>query len=126
MLGRYELLVHRVLRHPAKVLVGFALVFVASLSLYWLLGFSYFPQTDAGQFVINIKAPSGTKLTITEQEVAKAEALIKSVIKPRDLGILVDNIGVDNGFSAIYTTNAAMHTGFIQVGLKPEHQIGSL
>ena len=25
-----------------------------------------FPQTDAGQFVINFKAPSGTKLTVTE------------------------------------------------------------
>jgi len=37
----------------------------------------------------------------------------------------VDNIGVDNGFSAIYTPNAAMHTGFIQVGLKPGHVVGS-
>ena len=57
-------------------------VFVVSLGLYWLLGFSYFPQTDAGQFVINIKAPSGTKLLVTEQEVAKAEALIKEVVRP--------------------------------------------
>ena len=125
MLVYYESLVHRVLRQPTKVLLGFAIVFVASLSLYWLLGFSYFPQTDAGQFVINIKAPSGTRLAVTEREVAKAETLIKSVVKPKDLGILVDNIGVDNGFSAIYTTNAAMHTGFIQVGLKPGHRIGS-
>jgi len=99
--------------------------FVASLGLYWLLGFSYFPQTDAGQFVVNIKAPSGTKLSVTEQEVARAEALIKDVVYPSDLAIIVDNIGVDNGFSAIYTPNAAMHTGFIQVGLKPGHSIGS-
>ena len=90
--------------------------------LYWLLGFSYFPQTDAGQFVINLKAPSGTKLLVTEQEVAKAEAIIKQVVRPADLGIIVDNIGVDNGFSAIYTPNAAMHTGFIQVGLTPGHE----
>ena len=39
------------------------------------------------------------------------------MVRPADLGIIVDNIGVDNGFSAIYTPNAAMHTGFIQVGL---------
>jgi multidrug efflux pump subunit AcrB len=89
------------------------------------LGFSYFPQTDAGQFVINLKAPSGTKLLVTETEVAKAEAIIKEVVRPADLGIIVDNIGVDNGFSAIYTPNAAMHTGFIQVGLTPGHSIGS-
>src|ERR1700753_3418872 len=62
MLARYEVLVHKVLRQPARVLLAFTLVFVLSLGLYFLLGFSYFPQTDAGQFVINLKAPSGTKL----------------------------------------------------------------
>jgi multidrug efflux pump subunit AcrB len=125
MLARYEVWVHRVLRRPAMVLMGFAVVFALSLSLYGMLGFSYFPQTDAGQFVINIKAPSGTRLVVTEQEVARAEAIIKQVVQPTDLGIIVDNIGVDNGFSAIYTPNAAMHTGFIQVGLTPGHEIGS-
>jgi multidrug efflux pump subunit AcrB len=125
MLARYEVWVHRVLRRPAMVLMGFAVVFVLSLGLYGLLGFSYFPQTDAGQFVINFKAPSGTRLLVTEQEVAKAEAIIKQVVHPTDLGIIVDNLGVDNGFSAIYTTNAAMHTGFIQVGLTPGHEVGS-
>ena len=47
------------------------------------------------------------------------------MVRPADLGIIVDNIGVDNGFSAIYTPNAAMHTGFIQVGLTPGHEVGS-
>ena len=121
----YEKWVHKALRQPARVLIVFAAVFLLSLGLYGLLGFSYFPQTDAGQFVINIKAPSGTKLLVTEQEVAKAEALIRKIVRPSDLGIIVDNIGVDNGFSAIYTPNAAMHTGFIQVGLTPGHSIGS-
>jgi multidrug efflux pump subunit AcrB len=125
MLARYELLVRQVLQRPVRVLVIFWIVFAASLSLYGLVGFSYFPQTDAGQFVISIKAPSGTRLGITEQEFAKAERLIRNVIAPKDLGIIVDNIGVDNGFSAVYTPNAAMHTGFIQVGLKPGHRTGT-
>ena len=125
MLARYEILVKRVLLRPVRVLTVFGIVFLVSLSLYALLGFSYFPQTDAGQFVINIKAPSGTRLDITEQEFAKAEQLIRSAIAPKDLSIIVDNIGVDNGFSAIYTSNAAMHTGFIQVGLSPDHRTGS-
>jgi multidrug efflux pump subunit AcrB len=47
------------------------------------------------------------------------------IVRPEDLGIIVDNIGVDNGFSAVYTSNAAMHTGFVQVGLKPGHSVGS-
>ena len=125
MLAWYEVLVKRVLLRSVRVLTVFGIVFLVSLSLYALLGFSYFPQTDAGQFVINIKAPSGTRLDITEQEFAKAEQLIRSAIASTDLSIIVDNIGVDNGFSAIYTPNAAMHTGFIQVGLTPGHRVGS-
>src|SRR5580693_9447598 len=125
MLGLYEALVKRVLRVPVTLLALFFVAFAASLLLYSQLGFSYFPQTDAGQFVITFKAPSGTKLTVTEREVASLESLIKEVVRPDDLAIIVDNIGVDNGFSAVYTSNAAMHTGFIQVGLKTGHRIGS-
>jgi multidrug efflux pump subunit AcrB len=125
MLGWYEALVQRVLAIPATVLVLFFVAFAASLFLYTGLGFSYFPQTDAGQFVITFKAPSGTKLTVTESKVANLERLIKGIVRPADLAILVDNIGVDNGFSAVYTSNAAMHTGFVQVGLQPGHTIGS-
>jgi len=125
MLGGYEVLVQQVLRIPATVLAVFFLAFAASLLLYTQLSFSYFPQTDAGQFVITFKAPSGTKLTVTEKEAANLERLIKEIVRPEDLGAIVDNIGVDNGFSAVYTSNAAMHTGFIQVGLRPEHRVGS-
>ncbi len=126
MLAFYESIVEKVLRAPVTVLALFFVAFAASLLLYSQLGFAYFPQTDAGQFVITFKAPSGTKLTVTEAEVANLEGLVKDIVRPEDLGTIVDNIGVDNGFSAIYTSNAAMHTGFVQVGLQPSgHRTGS-
>ncbi len=125
MMGLYEATVQYVLRVPVTVLAFFFLAFGASLLLYNQLGFAYFPQTDAGQFVITFKAPSGTKLTATEREAASLEDLIKDTVRPEDLGTIVDNIGVDNGFSAVYTSNAAMHTGFVQVGLQPDHRVGS-
>jgi len=125
MLRAYEVVVGRVVRAPVSVLAIFFLAFAASLLLYTRLGFSYFPQTDAGQFVVTFKAPSGTRLAVTEREVARMEDLIRRIVRPGDMGIIVDNIGVDNGFSAVYTSNAAMHTGFVQVGLQPGHRIGS-
>jgi multidrug efflux pump subunit AcrB len=125
MLHIYEALVKQTLRIPATVLVLFFVAFGASLLLYNRLGFSYFPQTDAGQFVVTFKAPSGTKLSVTERYAAGIESLVKRIVAPEDLAIIVDNIGVDNGFSAVYTPNAAMHTGFVQVGLQPDHHIGS-
>ena len=35
-------------------------IFVASLAIYPFLGRAFFPQTDAGQFTLNIKVPTGT------------------------------------------------------------------
>ena len=61
----------------------------------------------------------------TEKEVAKLEHLIRDTVRPQDMGMIVSNIGVDPGFSAVYTSNSAMHTAFVQASLKPGHSIGS-
>ena len=106
-------------------LLGFGIMYLASLVLFPQLGLSFFPRTDAGQFVINIKAPSGTRLSVTENEVAEVEHIIRQVVSPRDFGMIVSNIGTTPDFSAIYTTNSAMHTAFVQVSLKEDHKIGS-
>jgi multidrug efflux pump subunit AcrB len=124
-LKMYDKLVGATLRRPVLTLVAFAAIFVLSLGLFPLLGLSFFPRTDAGQFVINLKAPSGTRLSVTEEEVAKVENLVRQVVSPEDFGMIVSNIGATPDYSAIYTTNSAMHTAFVQVSLKDEHKIGS-
>jgi len=121
----YDKIVAVVLRVPATTLLVFGVIFLASLGLFPLLGLSFFPRTDAGQFVINLKAPSGTRLSVTEDEVAKVENLIRKVVSPSDLGMIVSNIGATPDFSAIYTTNSAMHTAFVQVSLTEDHKTGS-
>jgi multidrug efflux pump subunit AcrB len=121
----YDILVGIVLRRPVVCLVVFAIGFATSLLLFPRLELAFFPRTDAGQFVINVKAPSGTRLTETESEIAHLENLVRRTIPASDLGMIVSNIGVDPGFSAIYTSNAAMHTAFVQVGLRAGHRVDS-
>ncbi len=121
----YDRAVAGVLRSPRLTLAGFGVAFVLSLGIFPLLGLSFFPRTDAGQFVINLKAPTGSRLSVTENEVMKVEDLIRQVVAPADLGMIVSNIGATPDFSAIYTTNSAPHTAFVQVGLNPEHKVGS-
>jgi len=121
----YDRLVAATLRRPVLTLGGFAAIFILSLGLFPLLGLSFFPRTDAGQFVISLKAPSGTRLSVTESEVAKVENLVREVVSPEDFGMIVSNIGATPDYSAIYTTNSAMHTAFVQVSLKDDHKIGS-
>jgi multidrug efflux pump subunit AcrB len=121
----YDRLVAVVLRVPKTTLLVFAAAFAVCLIVVPLLGLSFFPRTDAGQFVINLKAPNGTRLSVTENEVARVEELVRRVVSPEDLGMIVSNIGATPDFSAIYTTNSAMHTAFVQVSLKEDHKVGS-
>jgi multidrug efflux pump subunit AcrB len=125
MLADYRAMVAGVLRFPVVALVVFGAAFAASLAIFPFLDLSFFPRTDAGQFVMSVKAPSGTKLTETEREIARVEDIVHQVVSPDDLQMVVSNIGVDPGFSAIYTTNSAMHTAFVQVNLKAGHHTGS-
>ena len=89
------------------------------------LGRAYFPRTDPGQFIINVRMPSGTRLEVSNDYIAKVENIIRSVVKPKDLDMIVSNIGVYPDLSAIYTTNASMDTAFVQTSLKEDHSIGS-
>jgi multidrug efflux pump subunit AcrB len=121
----YDRLVDTCIRRPWLTTTVFAVLFVTSLGFFPRIGLSFFPRTDAGQFAINIKAPSGSRISVTENEVAKLEALIHRVVAPEDLGMIVSNIGVTPGFSSIYTSNSAAHTAFVQVSLKDGHKVGS-
>jgi hydrophobic/amphiphilic exporter-1 (mainly G- bacteria), HAE1 family len=125
MLVRYDQWVKKALDHPKEVVWGFVGVFILSFALYPLVGVSFFPRTDAGQFIINVKAPTGTRLEVTEDYVKKIENIIRQVVRPSDLNSVVSNIGVTPDLSSLSTPNSAMHTAFVEVGLKEDHKVGS-
>jgi HAE1 family hydrophobic/amphiphilic exporter-1 len=125
MLDRYEKTVNRSLLRPAATVLGITGLFILSLSLYPWIGKAYFPRTDPGQFVINLKASTGTRLEITDQLVGQVEQIVRETVPAKDLRIIVSNIGVTPGFSSIYTPNSGPHTAFVQVGLQPEHKTSS-
>jgi multidrug efflux pump subunit AcrB len=126
MLESYEGLAKRVLARPGftafVILGGVALI---SVVLFPFLGRAYFPRTDPGQFVINVRMPSGTRLEDSNRYIARVEKVIRDTVRPGDLGMIVSNIGVYPDLSAIYTTNASMDTAFVQTSLKEEHSLGS-
>ena len=122
---KYDGAIAYCLDRPVPVVLAFSAFVVFSFALYPFLGVAFFPRTDPGQFVIQFKAPPGTRIELTDQIAAKIEQVVREEVRPRDLNMIVSNIGVYPDLSAIYTTNTAMDNGVVQVSLKEDHKIGS-
>jgi multidrug efflux pump subunit AcrB len=124
-LAHYDKAVAKSLLRPWATVLGVLGIFLLSLALFPFMGLSFFPRTDPGQFVINVKAPSGTRLELTDKYIARVEEDIRTVVPSEDLGMIVSNIGITPDFSAIYTSNSGQHTAFVQVSLKEGHSKSS-
>jgi len=122
MLGRYDAAVAKALERPVATVVLIMGSFVLSLALAPLLGVAFFPRTDPGQFVINVKAPTGSRLEMTNQYIARVESAVREVIPKDDLQMIVSNIGMTPDLSSIYTSNSAQHTAFVLVSLNQERK----
>src|SRR5579863_3979737 len=126
LLEVYDTSVTRALKTPGRtiaiILAGIALV---TGVLFPFVGTAYFPRTDPGQFVINVKAPSGSRIEVSNDYIARVENEIRQVVPARDLDMIVSNIGITPDLSSIYTSNSSTDTAFVQVSLKEGRSIGS-
>ena len=113
------------LARPLATVVGIAGFFLLSLGLVPAVGLAYFPRTDPGQFVINLKAAPGMRIELTEKEVAKVEGIVRGIVPQGELRLIVANIGSTPDLSSIYTSNSAPNTAYVQVSLVDEHKVGS-
>ena len=125
LLDFYESAVRTVLRRPVLTVTALSLLFVSSLALYRSMGVAFFPRTDAGQFTVNLKVPTGTRIEVTERYVQQVEDLIKRIVDPADFHMVVSNIGIVPDFSALYTNNAGPYTATVQVELNESHKVSS-
>jgi HAE1 family hydrophobic/amphiphilic exporter-1 len=125
MLNVYERYVNKTLDRPREALFLFAGIFLLTLVLIPFIGVAFFPRSDAGQFVINVKAPTGTRIEVTNDYIKQVEGIVHQVVKPDDLNTVVSNIGVMADLSSLFTPNSGMHTAFVQVGLKEDHRVSS-
>jgi multidrug efflux pump subunit AcrB len=121
----YEQWVRRALQRPGWTVVALLAMFVLSIGMFPLLGLAFFPRTDAGQFTINLKAPTGSRIELTEDYVSKVEDLIRRVVHPDDFNMTVSNIGVVDDFSSLYTSNSGAYTATVQAALSIDHKSSS-
>ncbi len=94
---------------------GFAAFFVlcgACLALTPFLGEDFFPQVDAGQIRLHVRAPAGTRIEETEALFRAVENTIRHVIPPAELADVLDNIGLPYSGVNIAMSDTADHRTF--------------
>jgi multidrug efflux pump subunit AcrB len=79
----------------------------------------FFPEVDAGAFEVYLRAPTGTRIEVTEERVAAAEAVVKEKLGA-DLDLVVSEIGLTANWSAAYTPNAGPMDAVLKVQLKDD------
>ena len=99
-------------------------VIVVAAVLFPFVGTDYFPQVDAGQMTLHVRAPPGTRIEVAEQLFQRVEDTIRQVIPPRQLGTIIDNIGLpasNYNFAFGDGTFVAYDDGQVLVTLAPGH-----
>ncbi|HEY1987610.1 MAG TPA: efflux RND transporter permease subunit [Terracidiphilus sp.] len=122
--GRYHSLLQGLVYRRRLFIPSFLGLCLAAFILVPFLGEDFFPQTDSGQFILHVRAPSGMRIEETAQLFDLVEREIRKEIPAQQIDNVLDNIGLP--YSALNTqhlTNGTLGAGDgdILVSLRPDH-----
>jgi multidrug efflux pump subunit AcrB len=122
-IDRYLRALDWVLAHCwTTALIGFGLLLIVVGGLALPLRREFFPIVDGGAFEMYVRAPSGTRLDITNDRIAEVENFIKQVIPKGDLRLIVSQIGLTPDWSAAYTRNSGKMDATMRIQLTEERR----
>jgi multidrug efflux pump subunit AcrB len=87
-------LLHVVIGHRIATVAVVGVVVALATGLFTFVGQDYFPQIDAGELTLHMRTRPGMRIETAEQQFGAVEDTIRQVIKPDDLGLILDNIGL--------------------------------
>lgn len=82
------------LHYRGIIFIVFGLILGSALLILPFIGRDFFPTVDAGQFRLHVKAPTGTRIEVTEEIFGAVEEQIKKVIPEDEIYQMIDNIGL--------------------------------
>lgn len=113
-----------IMSSPKTTITFFVLLMTASLLLFPQLGRDFFPQVDAGQMRLHVRAPAGTRLEKTQEHFARVETTIRRLIGNDQIDVILDNIGLPySGINIALSDSATVGPmdGEILISLKENH-----
>jgi len=109
----------------AKVVaIAFGLLIAVSLFLFPQLGRDFFPQVDAGEMRLHVRAPPGTRLESTQAYFARVESAIRQLVGNQQISVILDNIGLPySGINISLSDSATVGPmdGEILISLNEKH-----
>jgi multidrug efflux pump subunit AcrB len=120
----YRALLASCFEHRRPFAFFFLLFCVASVLLTEALGKNFFPTVDAGQFLLHLRARTGTRIEETQRLADQVNHAIRQAIPAGEIGGILDNIGIPNSsINLSYNTSGVIGPGDadILVSLKPGH-----
>jgi multidrug efflux pump subunit AcrB len=109
---------------PIATSAFFVLLIIVSSLLFPRLGMDFFPQIDAGQMRLHVRAPPGTRLEDTQKYFAQVEAAIREIVGNDQIEVILDNIGLPySGINVALSDSATVGPmdGEILISLKEKH-----
>ncbi len=119
---RYLRSLYWALTYRGTTCLIFALIFVSALLLSPFIGTNFFPDVDAGQMRLHVKAPSGTRIEVTEETFGEVEAEIENILSKENIKLMIDNIGLPSvAYNLAFGDNANLSSadGEILISLQP-------
>lgn len=120
----YAELLIELLHIRRSFLIFFTVAVGMSFLLVPFLGQNFFPDVDAGQIVMHVRAPIGTRIEETATEFENIEHHIRQIIPAHELAAIADNIGLPNsGINAVYNNSGTIgpQDGDVMISLNKDH-----
>jgi multidrug efflux pump subunit AcrB len=121
---RYRDLLAGLIGHRLAFIGAFLAACVLTFALVPWLGQDFFPSSDTGQFILHVRAKSGTRIEETARLVDLVEGSIRRHIPPAEMDNILDNIGLPySAVNFMYATSGVIGAGDadIIVSLKENH-----
>ena len=120
----YQSLLERLVYHRRIFIPVFLLACLAVFLLIPWLGQDFFPSTDSGQFILHLRAKTGTRIEETAKLSDEVETSIHRSIPERELDSIADNIGLPySSINYMHSTSGLIGAGDadILVSLNEKH-----
>jgi multidrug efflux pump subunit AcrB len=117
-------LLHGAIDHKLVTMAVVGSVLVMGGVLLEFVGRDYFPQVDAGAMTLHIRTRPGQRIETAEQRFAEVEEVVKQVVPPKDLDLILDNIGLPSSnynFAFGDSSFVAYNDGQMLISLKEGH-----